>query len=306
MRHILKAVFAHRSDAQQVLNELLASGYSQDDTALSSEFPTAQVGGPVKRLAARLLGAGQHKPGMADPGAFAHERHVVTLAADSEQDVARAVAIIERFGPVDIDDHDDALDHGSVDAGTDAVGRRPVYPPGTEPGALQSRILEDSHYFGTQRADAPPTGNTFQETMGADSQWVRPDDGRLHAPAPWPDSDSALPDDRIEAYLYGSAARRSEKYRSRDWQDAEAELEAGWKARDAGPRSSWGNFKDAVNHGWDKVNPDMDDASPAAVDAIGDDDRSAAHRHDAHARNTSQTWDKVKAAIRHGWDRVSS
>jgi len=309
MRHTLKAVFAHRSDAQHVLNELLASGYSQADTALSSEFPTAHVRGPVKRLAARLLGSGQPKPGMADPGAFARERHVVTLAADSEPDVARAVAIIERFGPLDIDDHDnDEWDHGSVDAGTDAVGRKPVYPPGTEPGALQSRVLEDSRYFGTQRADSPPTGNTFQETMGADSQWVRPDDGRLHVPATasWPDSDSAVPDDRIEAYLYGSAARRSEKYRSRDWQDVEPELEAGWKARHAAQLSSWGNFKDAVNHGWNRVRPDMDDASHAAVDAIGDDDRSAAHRHDADAASTSPAWDKVKAAIRHGWDRVSS
>lgn len=89
--------------------------------------------------------------------------------------------------------------------------------------------------------------------------------------------------------------------------DDEPALAAASKTRHAGQPSSWENFKDAVNHGWNRVSPDMDDASHAAVDAAGDDDLPAAddweHR---HAGNAPPTWDKVKAAVRHGWDRVRS
>jgi hypothetical protein len=314
MRHTLKAVFAHRSDAEHVLDELLASGYSRADTARSSALATGQAGCS--------------------------------------------------------------------------------YPPGTEPGALQGRAHEGSRYFGTQSAYSPPTGNTFAETMGADSQWVHPDDGRLHVPTPAPFADpdgaahadymaayrygkemhtsdryrnrswdeaelglssgwearatgtpawdesrpairrgwdavapeidddgyyrnhwttryagsagDAAYDDYEPAYIYGSEARRSENYRSKDWRDVEPELAAAWKARHAGQLSSWENFKDAVNHGWNRISPDMDDASHDTVDAARDDDLPAADRHGPDAGNASPTWDKLKAAVRHGWDRVRS
>lgn len=157
---------------------------------------------------------------------------MVTLAADSESDVARAVAIIERFGPVGIEDHDDESDHGGVDADGATAGTRHSYPPGTEPGALQNRAHEDSHYFGTQSTDSPPTGNTFEETMGADSQWVHPDDGRLHVltPATISDSNSAVHDAEMAAYRYGKEMRISDMYRNRSWNEVEPSLKNGWNS----------------------------------------------------------------------------
>jgi hypothetical protein len=56
-------------------------------------------------------------------------------------------------------------------------------PPGTEPGTLQFRAPEDSPYFGTQNAEAAPTGNTYQERTGAATQWLHPD---LEAPRAGP------------------------------------------------------------------------------------------------------------------------
>jgi hypothetical protein len=436
MRHTLKAFFAHQSDARHLLDELLASGHPHTNVTLSSELPAGQVdrlvldgedakaGGSVKRFAARLLGSGQHKRGSAYSDEFARGHHVVTVAAGSEPDAARTIAIIERFHPVGIEDHDEEWDRNSVGAGTpgagvDAAKMGRVYAPGTEPGALQDRAHEDSRYFGTQSADSPPTGNTFAETMGADSQWAHTDDGRLHVPrpAPFANSDNAVHDDYMAAYrygkemrtsdryrnrswdeaelglssgwetrapdtpawaeskpairrgwdevtpeiddddyyrthwttryagsagedtydnykpayIYGSEARRSEKYRSQDWHEVEPELQADWKARHAGQLSPWENFKDAVNHGWNRIGPDMDNANHDAVDALGDDDLSATYRHGSDAAHdidhgghhwneadsnpksdwdrrypgTPPTWDKVKAAVRHGWDRVT-
>lgn len=277
MRHTLKAVFAHRSDAQHVLDELLASGYPHANATLSSELPAGQadrsalegevakVSGSVKRFAARLLGSGQHKRRSASSDAFTRGHHVVTVMAGSEPDVARAVAIIDRFHPIGIEDHDEEWDRNSVGAGidgarVDAAKTGRVYPPGTEPGALQDRAHEDSRYFGTQSADSPPTGNTFEETMGADSQWVHPDDGRLHVPtpAPFPNSDDAVHDDYMAAYRYGKEMRTSDRYRNRSWDEAELGLSSGWETR-APDTPAWDESKSAIRRGWDEVTPEIDD-----------------------------------------------
>jgi hypothetical protein len=87
---------------------------------------------------ARLFGALHHKPAMEDAG----------------PDLNAGVA---------------APDEGST------VRMGVTCPPGTEPGALQFRAHEDSPYFGTQDAEAAPTGNTFQERTGAATQWGHPD-----------------------------------------------------------------------------------------------------------------------------------
>lgn len=70
-------------------------------------------------------------------------------------------------------------------------------PPGTEPGALQFRAREDRLYFGTQNAEAAPTGNTFQERSGAAAEWYRPDQGASGAASPDApeDSDGASDDE---------------------------------------------------------------------------------------------------------------
>jgi len=355
MRHILTAIFGHRSDAQHVKDELLASGNSPADTTLSSMLPTEQ--------------ADLHAPRVEEP-------------------------------------NDDNVGAGMSGAATDDSQNRLVYPLDTKPGALQNRAHEDSHYFGTQRADSPPTGNTFEETIGAGSQWGHADDGRLQVPtlASWVNSDGVshdadspsyrygaemrssdkyrnrswdeaepslksgwealasdtLPwdaskpairrgwdeitpeidddsyyrnhwttryassagdgdyDDYEPAYIYGSEARRSEKYRSRDWRDVEPHLKADWETRHAGRLSSWDNFKDAVKHGWHGISPDMDgkdtaqlahDPSHARGDGIGDDPVAVSVEGESerrHARSASPPWYRVKAAVRNGWDRVMS
>jgi hypothetical protein len=246
MRHTLKAVFDHRSDAQHVLEELLASGYLRSDTTLSSTPPAEHaegLGASVRHALERLFGPWQHKHPMA---------HVVTLTAGSDPDAERAVGIMQRFGPVGIEDLPDDLDQGSVGtgirgAGTGAAGMSRVYPPGTEPGALQNRASEDSHYFGTQNAGSPPTGNTYEEMMGADSQWAQPD---LGVPR-------ARRDDEMAAYRYGKEMRASDKYSNRSWDEVEPSLKGGWEARDTSA-STWDESKAAVRRGWDSTSADTD------------------------------------------------
>jgi hypothetical protein len=163
----LKAVFNRRSDAQHVLNELLACGYSRTDTEISNAEGLAAS---VRHRLARLVASRLHKHTTQEAGESMSGRHVVTLTADSEPDAERAVHIIQRFHPVGIEDLPSEWDHESI------ATIRPDCPPGTEPGALQYRSRDSSYYFGTQSAAAPPMGNTFEEPTADRGRWGPPDD----------------------------------------------------------------------------------------------------------------------------------
>lgn len=116
-----------------------------------------------------------------------------------------------------------------------ASGMSARYPPGSEPGTPQYRAHEDSPCFGTQNAEAPPVGNTFQEPMGSASQGGSMGDTGADMPHLWPPSSSG----NEEADMAGVRSR--------------------WEARHPGQLSPWDNFKDAVRHGWNRISPGMDD-----------------------------------------------
>jgi hypothetical protein len=253
MRHTLKADFDHRSDARQALDGLRAAGYTPGDIALSSAAGFTR---------------------------FMRRRHVITLEAGSEEEARCALGIIECHRPVGIEDRVDAPNPDSAVAGPPAAGvpatavsdptasgaaaadagplaaaRKPVYPPGTAPGALQFHHLYETRYFGTQDADAPPAGNTFQERMDAASSWIDPDAATAPLPAAaghW----SAATDDATPPYMDGRESRHDHQY-------------AGQNPLDVG-------------------------AVPGPGPAGG------------HAASTVAAWSRVKAVVRHSWERVKS
>lgn len=102
--------------------------------------------------------------------------------------------------------------------------------------------------------------------------------------------------DREPGHFHDSEARRSEKYRSRDWQDVEPRVTPDRALRHSGTPSSWDTFKYAVRHGWDGIGPDMDNMAAAQPGQDASQVRDAG--------SASPSWDKVKAAVRHGWARV--
>jgi hypothetical protein len=183
MRHTLKAVFNRRSDAQHVLDELLACGYSRADTEISNSEGLAAS---VRHRLARLVASRLHRQTAESADATMSGHHVVTLTADSEPDAERAVHIIQRFHPVGIEDLPSEWDH-------DTAGTMPAAcPPGTEPGALLYRSRYSSPYYGTQRADGPPLGNTFEEPMADGGRWSWAEDkpSRTRRAAPPIDADT--------------------------------------------------------------------------------------------------------------------
>ena len=127
MQHTLVAVFDNNADARSAMDELLASGFSRQDvrmsgetgagitgsststtTATSSDTDTG-IGSSIKNFFSDLFGSDEddtHRLSRYE-GAVSGGKCVITLTADSLPEVERAADIVERFGPIDIDEHSD-------------------------------------------------------------------------------------------------------------------------------------------------------------------------------------------------------
>jgi hypothetical protein len=151
--------------------------------------------------------------------------------------------------------------------------------------------------------------------------------------------------DVAPAYRYGNEMRSSDTYRDRDWDDVEHDLKKDWHSKygtDTEP-SAWERIKAAVRHGWERMTGDAastDDDShyrthwtnTYKTSGTSYDDMAPAYRYGAEMRNDvryrnrdwsavendlradwdlrygkdgASTWEKMKAAVRHGWDHAT-
>jgi uncharacterized protein (TIGR02271 family) len=150
-------------------------------------------------------------------------------------------------------------------------------------------------------------------------------------------------DDYAPAYSYGSQMASSEKYRGRPWNDVETDLRSGWDTRggSGGGASTWEKMKDAVKGGWDRMTGDTGSDSEYrshwstnySSSGSSYDDYLPAYRYGNEMRSNpkysnrqwddvesdlrtdwdtrygssgASTWEKMKAAVRHGWDKMKS
>jgi uncharacterized protein (TIGR02271 family) len=201
MQHTLVAVFDNRSDAQNAMDELLASGFTRTDVNVSSADPTGQtnslsgtserageaheegIGASIKHFFTSLFGADndEHVSRYSDVVSRGH--HVLTLVTQSEPEVERAADVIERFGPVDIDErHDLTGSAASLDpamlaaAASSGSGLQQSSSMSSQSGSSGSASYGsgslsgetgERNSFATQDLNDPvPKGQTYQEPMG--------------------------------------------------------------------------------------------------------------------------------------------
>jgi len=122
MQHTLVAVFDNRTDAQNAMNELMSSNYSRENVRLSTSDTTGTtgttdvrtstdtdegIGSSIKHFFSDLFGSDDTSSASRYETAVSGGRHVLTLTADSLPEVERAADIVERYGPIDIDEHSD-------------------------------------------------------------------------------------------------------------------------------------------------------------------------------------------------------
>ena len=58
-------------------------------------------------------------------------------------------------------------------------------------------------------------------------------------------------EDYAPAYKHGALLAGSDKYKGRQWNDAEQDVRRDWESNN--PGSTWEKVKAAVRHGWDRI-----------------------------------------------------
>jgi len=182
MQHTLVAVFDNRSDAQNAMDELLASGFTRDNVYVSSADLSGTtttagttlgatheegVGASIKHFFDNLFGSDHDEHATRYSTAVAGGQHVLTLTTSSEPEVERAADVIERFGPIDIDERHD-LAGNAASLGTSAY--QPQTSPSLAAGSMQSGTqtgnLSGSLSDSTLRSDSLQRETAVDQTTG--------------------------------------------------------------------------------------------------------------------------------------------
>lgn len=188
MQHTLIAVFDNHADATSAKNELLSSGFSSADVRLSHGDETAPggsmssvspststsaststsddnepgIGASIKNFFSDLFGSDTDDYSNKYSNAVQRGNHVLTVNTDSEPEVERAADIVERFGPIDIDEQSEKW-AGSTGM---AMGGAGSMSGSTSSMSLQSD--NDRLPLNQQSLNDPnPMGTTYQEPMGS-------------------------------------------------------------------------------------------------------------------------------------------
>lgn len=434
MQHTLIAVFDNRADADRAQDDLLLAGFKRDSVKISTSEPTGvtdslgggsatatgtagdtgqrheSLGASIKHFFADIFGTDNSEHAQRYSDAVSRGHHVLTVVTESEPEVERAADVVERHGPVDIDEKHaqwtgaGQISHPETMRASGAGGLQQSAPPTRQSGYSGSaqhsedflKHENEPGLFAQQSLnDDMPMGTTYQEPMSREGESLqgsslegtalqapgstgsmyatslqgsrigegmqRDTGGRVRVftrdldstssaaytpPSMLADDDYYRRDwasryggaDRYEdyqpAYSYGAEMARNPQYRDRNWNDVESDLRDTWERRHP-ENSNWERFKAAIRHGWDRMTgheshrshwdsnyassgDSYDDYEPAYMYgsemATSDrfrgrtwDESELTLRSDWESRTPGDTsWERFKAAIRHGWDRTSS
>ncbi len=285
MQHTLVAVFDNRADARKALEELVSAGYSRGQARLSEGDPAGETSlAPETGTASRsakddgsilsgirhffndIFGTERREDARLYTDAVTRGHYVLTVTASSMDEVERAADLVERFGPIDIDEHAQQWSGGIMPGqGQPRSGARqhaqPMsqqYAPGEQQGAdqgAQQRASQDVQ----QRADNPPQAPRQDERGGMRFyqriiDTVDQDGDDIYFRGHWSSiyaNEGGMYEDYLPAYTYGSTMARSEPYRGRAWDDVENNLRTDWEQRN--PGSAWERVKAAIRHGWERI-----------------------------------------------------
>ena len=185
MQHTLIAVFDNHADATSAQNELLSSGFSSSDVRLQHGDETAPggsmagsttttttttttdnepgIGESIKNFFSDLFGSDSDNYSNKYSTAASLGNHILTVNTDSEAEVERAADIVERFGPIDIDEQSEKW--GMTEGSGAMMGNR-----GSMSGGQSMSLQSDPDRLPLNQQslnDPVPMGTTYQEPMGS-------------------------------------------------------------------------------------------------------------------------------------------
>ena len=177
MQHTLVAVFDNRSDAQKAMDDLLASGFSRSDLRLSEDGTQGgastsgavqedeSMGDSIKHFFSDLFGSDRGDRMEQYSEAISRGHYVLSVTAPSEPEVERAADVVERYGPVDIDEKSSAWAAGST-AGTTAG-----MSAGAMGGQQSAHMQQSMNSMQSQQSMQTGAGST-QASSGSSMQYA--------------------------------------------------------------------------------------------------------------------------------------
>ncbi len=329
MRHTLTAVFNDRGKAQQALAELLARGYPPADAMLtkvpgagasSSDGPPVPAwrerpGASSARLLARLAGFPESRRTVTAAQPRAADSHVLTLSTDSAHEADRAAALITGLIP-GADIRKTAL----------AAGHWPGKPRPDDRGSKVHAALA-AYRFGHDLHESERYRNRSWHESTADLKVLWEAHGP-HQPD-WDGSEAAvrLGWDSTSPEIDDDSHYRNH-WRTRHPASATRPGAAhypgpavpGPAAKDTpacrhpGEAGSWGNFMDAVRHGWSRtrIGDNVDEAiyrlhHASTYPGTNYDDLAPVYRYGRQLRRRTmfagQGWIEAEGALRAEWER---
>ena len=287
----IAAVFNDTVTARQAMDDLIADGFPPDTMELSGNGVASSGLSPpdtdsLRDRFARLFGRDDTRA-ETYMTAIGRSNGVLTLRTGADE-LGRVTGILDRYGPLSIDDHPGDIVEGAW-AGPDPSASSRM---GEAAGA---RMARDTAMPPLMQPLAPPP-DSGGSRMGLDEGWLwrTADFGESHnsgigmitesqgfhmeeppmtrlitprRPAPPrapvdPQTEASFREhhettgeghyeDAAPGYHYGAMMSRDQEYRGRDWDDVEPELQSRWESRDG--HTTWSRIKHAVRHGWHRL-----------------------------------------------------
>lgn len=345
MQHTLVAVFDNTTDAQKAMDDLLASGFNRSDVRLSAgdsrtdtttsatrDDGDESIGDSIKNFFADLFGSDSSERSTMYSNAVSRGNCVLTVTTQSEPEVERAADVVEAHGPIDIDEHHDMPMGGTSDMRSSAMAR------GAQQTSQQSMQSGSSASMGsaTMSTQATTTGNSrqFAETESQAIPVVREELklGKREAERGGVRIFSRVVEEPVDESLilreeHVSVQRRNVDQpidpadvtvTSRDERihdtlrhtEVEVEKLGGSSDDDDYYRSHWNSNFAGSGKSYEDISPAYQYGSAMRRSALYRDrpweDVETDLRSDWTQRNPGSTWESIKAAVRHGWDRLTS
>ncbi|CAN7623892.1 hypothetical protein LJR289_004631 [Pseudoduganella sp. LjRoot289] len=322
MTHTLAAVFDNRSDAEKARSALLGAGFKDSDVRLSDPAPGggtqtqaqpqtqsqtqsgadagASIGGSIKHFFTKLFGEDDEENSQAYAEAVKRGNTVLTVQADSLDRVEHAADIVEGYGPVDIDERKSKWSASGWTGGSKgpAAGGR---ASGQYAGAQQSAQggtagsgaggesrQGQSGGQSQQRASTGGIGDTgaqgvpvIHEEISIVSQGILRGGARIY--------------ERVVTSTVRPLQTDSQPRSSQD----EASYRSHWTSNYGSAGGQYDDYAPAYRYGSEMAGSD-------AYRGRSWEESESSLRGKWESQHPQSAWDKVKAAVRHGWERLTS
>jgi len=317
MQRTLIAVFDNHGDAQAAIDELVSSGFSRLQIRLSEGDPTGgasvtgtatdtgQASDPprasgsfsdgIKNFLGSIFGTDNSEHVQTYSDAVNRGHHVLTLTAGNQSEAERACAIVEQFGPVDIDQRAAQWRGGAPQPQSQPRQQRSQTAASASQQSVQGSAadLQGGQAGGAQQRGSSGSGvkvftheaaATLNETEAA----IEADEGYDAVPG-------------VTGTGVGDQATGHQAAQTLN--DTEAAIEADddyylghYNSNYAASGDQYGHYAPAYKFGANMAASEQYRGRPWT-------DVNSELKRDWEGRNPGAEWDRFEASVRYGWDR---